>query len=356
MHPIFLSSRSLPLAILLWILITALCGGLILRLDANPMTTATVTAATILLLPWYGLLLFICLSNFYLCQRMPIHSRLLYRAALVQAVSGAAALAIWLSMGSGWAKLLGELGYEFSAELFVHALPVTGVTGTIIYILWVLWHYIYLHALHQEYDTQEDLETKLLFSEVELQALKASVHPHFLYNSLNMLANLSLSAPEKIHSLCVQIADFLRYSISYSNKPSATVAEEVNHVANYLKIERERFGARLQVHQSMDPATSDFQVFPLLLFPLVENAIKHGIGSSPEPGFIDLSITREENALLICVRNSVDPDGVNHPGTSHGLKSLRKRLARHYHQGATLQTRQGEREFEATIRIELHGK
>lgn len=353
MHPIFFSSRGLILATVLWAAAALLWAGLVVWLESRTdhYQAAQVPVAMLLFAPWYGAFLFTCLANFYLCLRLPLESQQTMRIAAVQAISGAAGVGFWLLLGSGWAYLLDAAGADQTAALFLRTLPVNAVLGAIIYTVWILWHYVYLQARTREYQTSEDLQEKLLVNEVELQAIKAALHPHFLFNSLNMLANLSLVAPDKIHSLCVQMSDFLRYSVNYSNRPRVTVADEVSHVNNYLKIERERFGQRLQVRQFVDSASADIAVFPLLLFPLIENAIKHGIDSSPEPGFIEVSIGVETELLTLRVRNSCDPLGRNRPGTHLGLKSLQKRLARHYHQRATLHTQLRDQVFEATVQI-----
>lgn len=353
MHPIFFSSRGMILAGTIWLMVTMLCTGLAAWLDWRIWADEIleVPTALILLAPWYGIFLFVCLSNFYLCLRLPLDLQNTARVAIAQGISGTAALGVWLLLGNGWAKLLDAMGITRAEQMFNHTLPVNAVIAAILYAVWILWHYMYLQARTREHDTSEDLQQKLLVSEVELQAIKAAMHPHFLYNSLNMLANISLVAPDKIHNLCVQMSDFLRYSLNYSNKPQVTLADEVNHINNYLKIERERFGPRLQVCQTVDAAAENYPVFPLLLFPLIENAIKHGIDSSLDPGFIELSIKVEEAQLVIRVRNSYDPSGHSRQGTRHGLNSLQKRLAQFYHQRAILKTQLGNDVFEATVQI-----
>jgi len=358
MHPIFFSSRGMILAFGIWLAVTCVCSGLMVWLDwriwsdqSLQMSTGHLATALALFIPWYGIFLFVCLSNFYLCLRLPLDSSGTTRIAITQGASAIAALGFWLLSGNGWAKMLDAMGTTRAEQLFNHTLPINAAIAAVLYAVWILWHYMHLQARAHENNSSEDLQQKLLLNEVELQAIKAAMHPHFLYNSLNMLANISLVAPDKIHNLCVQMSDFLRYSLNYSNKPQVTIADEVTHINNYLKIERERSGPRLQVIQSIAAAADNFPVFPLLLFPLIENAIKHGIDSSLEPGFIELSISMETGQLTIRVRNSCDPAGCNRQGTGHGLSSLQKRLTRFYHQRATLKTQFSNSVFEAIVQL-----
>lgn len=356
MHPLFFSSRGLILAIVIWLMVTLLCSGMVIwPAPTGNGPSEFLPEALMLLLPWYGIFLFICLSNFYLCLRLPLETRLIARTCITQVISGIAALGIWLLLGQGWAKLLDGLGSSTATSFFAHSLPLNIMLGATLYVVWILWHYIYLQARNRETDTSEDLQKQLLISEVELLAIKAAMHPHFLYNSLNMLANISLVAPDKIHNLCVHMSDFLRYSLNYSNRVQVTIADELNHINNYLRVEHERFGHRLQFRQFVDPATDNIPVFPLLLFPLVENAIKHGIGSRLEPGFIELSIRRHGGQLAINVKNSCDTSGRRRQGTGHGLTALQKRLTQFYHQRALLKTQLSGQVFEVTLLLPLSG-
>ena len=243
---------------------------------------------------------------------------------------------------------------DSAKNYFRHTQSINLLIGAALYLMWVLAHYAFIQAAAAEQAHSQQLEKKLLISQVELQMVKASVHPHFMYNCLNMLANLALVQPEKVHDICVQMSDFLRYSVNYGNKAWVTLGEELNHISNYLHIEHERFGERLQTQLEVDENLRALQVIPLILFPLVENSIKHGIGSSSEPGYVHIQLAQEGEVLIIRVVNSYDPEAKPKRGTGLGLESLRKRLMASFGLAAAVTTQANEQEYSVTLRIPLH--
>src|SRR5687768_4986825 len=166
MHPIFFSSRGMILAGGIRLMVTMLCSGLAAWLDWRiwPDQILQLPTALALLAPWYGIFLFVCLSNFYLCLRLPLELQSAVRVAIAQGISGTAALGVWLLIGDGWAKLLDVMGTSRAEQMFYHTLPVNAVIATVLYAVWILWHYVYLQARTREDDSSEDLQQKLLVS------------------------------------------------------------------------------------------------------------------------------------------------------------------------------------------------
>ena len=356
MHPIFISSRSFTAILALWAVVCALCTAMMTAMAAGSLSlpwTALAIDSVVLGLPWYTVLLFVCLSNFYLCLRLPLRTAPPVHLVLIQWVSVVVAVGVWLLFGMVWANSLVAMGFSAAVTVFNATILINILVAVLVYLLWVLLHYVYLTALSGEHLNSDELAKKLLISEVELQAIKAALHPHFLYNSLNMLANLSLVAPEKIHPLCVQMSEFLRYSVSYGNKGYVSLQDEVNHITNYLDIERERFGKRLHVNMVMSGTMDDVKVFPLLLFPLVENCIKHGVDASIEPCAITVAIEQKDTIVDIRITNTLDPEGVPPPSTKHGLASVQKRLRAHFGEQASLVTHKTQTLFEVVLNIPI---
>ncbi len=349
MHPLMSSYRSLLATSALWLMLSSLLASLLASLN-----TGDLVVAMALYLPWYGLLLFFCLSNYYICTWLPIRGTPLSRLLTVQMFALSSVILLWLLLGSWWADLIRELGMDSAKNYFRHTQSINLLIGAALYLMWVLAHYAFIQAAAAEQAHSQQLEKKLLISQVELQMVKASVHPHFMYNCLNMLANLALVQPEKVHDICVQMSDFLRYSVNYGNKAWVTLGEELNHISNYLHIEHERFGERLQTQLQVDENLRALQVIPLILFPLVENSIKHGIGSSSEPGYVHIQLAQEGEVLIIRVVNSYDPEAKPKRGTGLGLESLRKRLMASFGLAAAVTTQANEQEYSVTLRIPLH--
>jgi two-component system LytT family sensor kinase len=142
--------------------------------------------------------------------------------------------------------------------------------------------------------------------EAELRALRAQVNPHFLFNSLNSIANLVVTNPEQAETMTLRLARVFRHVLANSTRPLISLHEEIDFLETYLQIEEARFGSRLQVKIAVDPTVAMEQIPSLILQPIVENALKHGLGPRPGPGH--LWITAEVDGNQVCLR--VEDDGV----------------------------------------------
>jgi two-component system LytT family sensor kinase len=143
-------------------------------------------------------------------------------------------------------------------------------------------------------------------TEAELRALRAQINPHFLFNSLNSIANLVVTNPEQAETMTLRLARVFRHVLANSARPLISLHEEIEFLETYLQIEEARFGSRLQVKIAVDPAVAMEQIPSLILQPIVENALKHGVGPKPGPGH--LWITAEARGDQVCLR--VEDDGV----------------------------------------------
>ena len=162
--------------------------------------------------------------------------------------------------------------------------------------------------------------------EAELRALRAQVDPHFLFNSLNSISSLITADPREARQMCVHLGDFLRASLKQGTRPTVTLAEELATLELYLKVEGARFGSRLEVVTEVDEASQDCAVPPLLLQPLVENAIKHGISSLLEGGTVGIVARRRGSRLHLVVENPFDASAPRAEGVGLGLANLGERL------------------------------
>jgi two-component system LytT family sensor kinase len=143
-------------------------------------------------------------------------------------------------------------------------------------------------------------------TEAELRALRAQVNPHFLFNSLNSIANLVVTNPKQAETMTLRLARVFRHVLANSARPLIPLHEEVEFLETYLQIEEARFGSRLQVKIAVDPAVAMEQIPSLMLQPIVENALKHGLGPKPGPGHLWITAEADGNQ----VRLRVEDDGV----------------------------------------------
>jgi signal transduction histidine kinase len=192
-------------------------------------------------------------------------------------------------------------------------------------------------------------EARLLAQQAQLVALRAQINPHFLFNALHSVGALVTSDPVRADMAIERLGDLLRYTLGTEDE--VLFAQEWSFTEDYLAFEQLRLGDRLRVHLMVDPSALSSVVPPLILQPLVENAVRHGIADRAEGGRIELTAHVEDSRLVLCVRDdghggeSGGPDGI-------GLTSVRRRLAALYGGRATLVI-DGQAGFAVTVRLPL---
>jgi LytS/YehU family sensor histidine kinase len=162
------------------------------------------------------------------------------------------------------------------------------------------------------------------------QAIKMQVHPHFLFNTLHAVSVLISEDPATARAMVVHLGDFLRATLARASRAEVTLREELELLTHYLDVERLRFGDRLAVHVAADEEVLDAYVPDLLLQPLAENAIKHGVSSRTGAHRITVRATKREQRLVLTVDD--EGGGSIPPGVREGigLRSTRRRLAHLY--------------------------
>nr|MBC7612473.1 histidine kinase [Pseudopedobacter sp.] len=213
-----------------------------------------------------------------------------------------------------------------------------------------------ISMLYYKQQEQKELEgrkneAEKLTREAELNSLREKLHPHFLFNSLNSISALTISKPEQARKMVHQLSDFLRGTLRKDNQLS-TLKEELEHLQLYLEIEKVRFGNRLNTVIEVEERLFDKQIPPMLLQPIVENAIKFGLYDTLEAVKISIITSFEMPYLNITVSNPFDAETA-HPnkGTGFGLSSIKRRLNLIYNRSDLLLTKSLNHQFITTIKI-----
>lgn len=282
-------------------------------------------------------------SAFYLCRAYPLAQR---RPAAIIGVMGVAAL----FAGLLWATLLQFvnslmllpdvhwLGLPLSPSL----LALFFGLGTLLYCLAVAVHYLLLEFVRAKGAEQRGLEAQLMAQEAQLRLLRTQIDPHFLFNSLNSISALTSIDAAGARAMTVQLASFFRQSLSMEAYQHIALEQELALIRHFLAIEQVRFGERLQVSEDIDPQALPCLLPPMLIQPLVENAVKHGICGLTEGGVITVTARRAGSLLQIEVSNPVDAEQGLARGNGLGLQNVRQRLAGAYgHEASVHWARQG---------------
>ncbi len=158
-----------------------------------------------------------------------------------------------------------------------------------------------------------------------MRTLQAELHPHFLFNTLHAISTLVHTQPNDADRMISRLSDLLRITFSRSDAPCVTLQEELEFLQKYLEIEQTRFQDRLTVEYDIDPDTLDGEVPRLILQPLVENAIKHGVAPRTGPGIVSIASRRDADDLYLVVRDN----GVGLSGRRARQASRRRRALEH---------------------------
>lgn len=187
----------------------------------------------------------------------------------------------------------------------------------------------------------------------ELQFLKNQTNPHFLFNTLNNLYALARKQSEKTPEAILQLSKFMRFVLYDTNRPTISLQEEVQMIGNYISLEKLRFGERVKVSFDTQKNLEAYQISPLILLPLVENAFKHGASELEEGGYINIVLEVEKGVLTFQVKNNFRPDsGIRSEGI--GLSNLKRQLDLQY-PGYTLSGHIRDDAYSASLTLNLIG-
>jgi len=264
-------------------------------------------------------------------------------------------IAIWISLS--YFTLIYIYSDDQSYIQFLNeSLPWRAVTGIFFYLVFILFYYmiLYYEDLQDKLKIEGELQT--LVKEAELNALKSQINPHFLFNSLNSISSLTITNPEKAQNMVIKLSDFLRYSLSHDKNEKTTLKQEFENLSRYLDIEKVRFGARLNFVTNIPEKCATFEIPNMILQPLIENSIKHGVYNSTEEVLVELICRVEENYIVIEILNDYDPDAIKKVGQGIGLSNIRKRLQLIYQRQDLLETIADKMVFRAILKIPKNGK
>lgn len=186
--------------------------------------------------------------------------------------------------------------------------------------------------------------------EARLQALQARIRPHFLYNSLNTVLSLIRLEPRRAESALENLADMFRVVMA-ENRALSPIGREVELCRQYLELEQLRLGERLQVKWRIDDMPSDALLPPLLLQPLLENAVYHGIEPRVEPGELTIDIHEVRGEIHVLLRNPYAASAQREGGNKMALNNIRERLQLHFDAEGTLQTHVDAETYEVHITL-----
>jgi hypothetical protein len=307
--------------------------------------------SAVLVLPVSAVFVFFCLAARYPVKSLPLATTPLNRVALTHLLASILLSFISQQLARGWAYLLFHFGaFPDMPRHLAPYHPAIFLGGILIYFLAVAYHYVVLSLEASREAEARIMESSLLARDAELRALKAQVNPHFLFNSLNSISALTTIDPQKAREMCILLAEFLRMTLRLGEKSSIPLQEELGLLERFLAIEKVRFGARLQIDEEIQEPCKPLLIPALLLQPLIENAVGHGIANLPEGGTVRLAAHMSDGRMNITIRNTFDPESTTRRG-GMGLANVRRRLEARYGSQASLQARSDGNEFRVQLSL-----
>ena len=366
MYGVFATWRSTRLYLLAWLMLGLLLAAMLAAAGAD-WSASLLFAVPLAIVYAYAT----GYPAYYVCRAYPLGQAPLPAIVAGIGLSAACVAALWRAIGLAWRSLLASLrltlGVQPASEL--HGELVAGLVagapqlppllapmfglGVILYGLAVAVNYLVLESERVRRLETQELETRLMARDAELRMLRTQVDPHFLFNSLNSISALTALDPAGARAMTLRLAEFFRHSLGLQADRKVTLDTELALVRHFLAIEQVRFGERLRVAIDADADALSCLLPPLLLQPLAENAVKHGIGRMLAPGLVRIEAARAGSLLRIRIENDVDADEADEKGAPGGggigVDNVRRRLAAAYgHEAGARWTRE-----EGRFRVEL---
>lgn len=323
MHPLLARPTRLFVYLVAWLALGLLLAFVFAWSVPLPYARGLLIAGPLTLA--YGL---VCLSAFWVCRSNPLAGAPPWRITLTQLGAAAQASAVWVVLGALWRLVLDRvLRPDGSGVESSRTLAMLFATGLPLYLGSAAAYYLASAVVASRAADRRALESQVHARDAELRALRAQLNPHFLFNSLNSINALIGKDPEGARRMCERLGEFLRLTLHLGGRESVPLSEELALVDRYLSVEQVRFGARLVVERQIDPEALSCMLPPLLLQPLVENAVKHGVARRLDPGVVRMAALRRGGQLILSIESPIDAGEPSDSGTGTGLTNVRRRLA-----------------------------
>jgi two-component system, LytTR family, sensor histidine kinase AlgZ len=347
MHPLLTRRSYLGAYLAVWIPLGCLLVFLI-KVSGGIGTLE----ATVLLAPMAVLFAAACLSAWYTCRATPLRSSGVTRLFVTHLLAAFVLSFIWAQIGRLYAHALSsspsfqglDVRYDAHSAILV-------IGGVLLYLVNVGFFYVLIALEASRVAEARVLETSVFARDAELKALKAQVNPHFLFNSLNSISALTSSDPAKAREMCILLAEFLRMTLGLGEKSSIPLSEELSLVHRFLAIEKVRFGIRLQMTEAVAEDCKAMLIPPLLLQPLIENAVTHGIANLPDGGSVRLKAACQAGRLSIVVENTFDAEATPSHRNGMGLQNVRQRLEARYPKQASMRVTADASQFQVSLSL-----
>jgi sensor histidine kinase YesM len=286
----------------------------------------------------------------YMVRFSDLQTRQTGELVLYQVSGLALTLLVWLGLGFVILKQLFSDNAGYIAFLR-ESISFRVIAGVLYYSLMVTTYYLIINYRELKEKSEREARLTALLKETELSMLRSQIRPHFLFNSLNSISSLTMTNPARAQEMVIKLSEFMRNSLNLSEEMLSTLEKDLHQAELYLDIEKVRFGDKLVIEVEIGEGAPQWKIPAMILQPLLENAIKHGVYEASDRVKVRLTAAVEDEQLKIVISNDVDPEGKPRKGTGTGLRNVEARLVNHYGQSRLMSLVKSERYFEVTLRI-----
>lgn len=347
-HPVFINRKTIIVYFGLWALLTGVHFSVFYFIYLFPIEVSIGDALiNNILFSICGILMWFVV-RYTIPDQKNTWSVLLNQLAFLTLV-----LVVWTGLSIGILTMVYGSNKVYVAML-MDAIPNKIFIGIIYYVILALVYYIVIYSVNLQDRVKVESRLREVLKETELNMLKSQINPHFLFNSLNSISSLTITDPAKAREMVIKLSDFLRYSVSTNSSTFTTLAQEMANIKRYLEIEKVRFGDKLNFSFDLHKDTCQQHRVPVMLLqPLFENAIKHGVYESTEQVKIEMDCDYHDGFLDIRIVNDFDPGARARKGAGLGLNNIRERLRLLYKNDKLLTTKAEGTRF--TVLLSLPG-
>ncbi|MEI7499910.1 MAG: histidine kinase [Bacteroidota bacterium] len=331
-HPVFINKKSVSVYFGLWALIAGVHFSIFYFIYFFPIEVALAESIV------YNVLFCgIGVSMWFIVRYSVLDQKNIWNVVFNHLAFLTMVLVVWNGLSYAILSTLFSSNKLYT-ELLMVSFPNKIISGAIFYVVIALAYYLFIYYFNLQEKVKIESRLREVLKETELNMLKSQINPHFLFNSLNSISSLTITNPEKARDMVIKLSDFLRYSVTHNATSFTTLETEMANIKRYLEIEKVRFGDKLVFSFNLSGNSCNHKVPVMLLQPLFENAIKHGVYESIEQVSIEMDCEYKEGYLEIRIVNDFDPHAHARKGTGIGLNNIRERLRLLYRNDKLLRT------------------
>ncbi len=298
-----------------------------------------------------GIFMILALSLWYPSIYISLDNSKIWRTLSNHVAGGVITSIIWIY--SGYFVLSNLITDETYLNFLENSLIWRFNLGIVFYAVTVVFYYMMFYYQGYREKSQQESDMKALIKESELKTLKYQINPHFIFNSLNSISSLTISDPAKAREMTIKLSSFMRKTLSTNNKQMTPLFDELHNSRLYMEIEKIRFEDNLEFEEHIENGCGSVVIPSMLLQPLFENAIKHGVYESIEKITIVFTCKKEKEYMKLTLQNNFDPEGVSRKGEGIGLQNIKNRLKLMYNQDNLITFDKLENLFTVNIYIPL---